>query len=201
MSDPVRVRRLTDYEGQRLQQIVRRGTGSAVRLRRAMVVLASAGGNTVPAIARLVRGDEDAVRGVIHRFNELGKASLDPQWAGGRLRLISPEDEVFIVATATTRPEALEQPFTRWSLRKLAAFLASNATRRVRIGRERLRQFLHKHEITFQRTVGRGASGCGDRIYHRKTGTARLSNRAPRHHRTTKAAFLDHHHVSSASAW
>ncbi|MGC7102569.1 hypothetical protein ACPZ19_48535 [Amycolatopsis lurida] len=51
---------------------MRRGTGPAVRLRRAMVVLASVGGNTVPAIVRLVQG-----------------------------------------ATATTRPEALEQPFTR----------------------------------------------------------------------------------------
>jgi transposase len=152
MADPVRVRRLTDHEGQRLQQIVRRGTGSAVRLRRAMVVLASAGGNTVPAIARLVQGDEDAVRGVIHRFNEMGMASLDPQWAGGRPRLISPEDEAFIVATATTRPEKLEQPFTRWSLRKLAAYLARNPQRVVRIGRERLREFLRKHEITFQRT-------------------------------------------------
>jgi hypothetical protein len=85
MADPVRVRRLTDHEGQRLQQIVRRGTGSAVRLRRAMVVLASAGGNTVPAIARLVQGDEDAIRGVIHRFNETGLGSRDPRWAGARL--------------------------------------------------------------------------------------------------------------------
>ena len=121
MADPVRGRRLTDHEGQRLQQIVRRGAGSAVRLRRAMVVLASAGGNTVPAIARLVQGDEDAVRGVIHRFNEMGMASLDPQWAGGRPRLISAEDEAFIVTTATTRPEVLKQPFTRWSLRKLTS--------------------------------------------------------------------------------
>jgi transposase len=64
-----------------------------VRLRGAMVVLAWAGGNTVPAIARLVQGDEDAIRGVIHRFNETGMASLDPQWAGGRPRLISPEDQ------------------------------------------------------------------------------------------------------------
>ncbi|SIR83421.1 helix-turn-helix domain-containing protein, partial [Micromonospora avicenniae] len=48
-----------------------------------MVVLASAGGNTVPAIARLVQADEDTIRQVIHRFNEMGMASLDPQWAGG----------------------------------------------------------------------------------------------------------------------
>ena len=50
MTDPVRVRRLTDDEGQRLQQFVRRGPGSAVRLRRAIVVRASAGGNTVPVV-------------------------------------------------------------------------------------------------------------------------------------------------------
>lgn len=123
MAEPVRVRRLTDQEGQRLQKVVRRGTGSAVRLRRAMVILASAGGNTVPAIARLVQGDEDAIRQVIHRFNEMGMASLDPQWAGGR-PLISPDDEAFIVAAASTRPEKLDQPFTRWSIRKLADYLA-----------------------------------------------------------------------------
>src|SRR5947207_14311429 len=153
MAEPVRVRRLSDHEGQRLQQIVRRGTGSAIRLRRAMVVLASAGGNTVPAIARLVQGDEDAIRQVIHRFNEMGMASLDPRWAGGRPRLISSDDEAFIVATATTRPEKLGAPFTRWSVRKLADYLTHNrGTRRVQVGRERLRQLLHKHDLTFQRT-------------------------------------------------
>jgi hypothetical protein len=39
---PVGVRRLTDQEGQRLQQIVRRGSTSSVRYRRAMMLLASA---------------------------------------------------------------------------------------------------------------------------------------------------------------
>ena len=152
MAEPVRVRRLSDHEGRRLQQIVRRGTGSAVRLRRAMVVLASAGGNSVPVIARLVQADEDSVRGVIHRFNETGMASLDPQWAGGRPRQISSDDEAFIVATATTRPERLGRPFTRWSLRKLTQHLADNPDRVVTLGRERLRQLLGKHEISFQRT-------------------------------------------------
>ncbi|MGW5582352.1 IS630 family transposase [Micromonospora chokoriensis] len=153
MAEPVRARRLSDDEGRRLQQIVRRGTGSPIRLRRAMVIMASASGNTVPAIARLVQGDEDAVREVIHRFNEMGLACLDPRWAGGRPRRISEDDEAFIVATATTRPQALGQPFTRWSLRKLADYLAHNhGPRRVLVGRERLREFLHRHDITFQRT-------------------------------------------------
>ncbi|MFF0714872.1 hypothetical protein ACFYUE_19385 [Streptomyces bauhiniae] len=45
------MRRLTDQEGQKLQQIVRRGSTSSVRYRRTMMLLASAGGNRVPVIA------------------------------------------------------------------------------------------------------------------------------------------------------
>src|SRR5262249_21037624 len=42
-------------------------------------------------------------------------------------------------------------PFTHWSLRKLAGYLAGR-DRPVRVGRERLRQILHARGITFQRT-------------------------------------------------
>ena len=156
MAEPVRVRRLTDDEGRKLQRLVRRGEGkgqaSVVRYRRAMVILASAGGNTVPVIARLVQTSEDRVREVIHRFNEMGMACLDPKWAGGRPRRITTDDETFIVETAKTRPEKLGRPFTRWSIRKLAGYLADNPIRRVKIGRERLRELLAKHKVTFQRT-------------------------------------------------
>src|SRR6201993_2251205 len=151
MAEPVRARRLTDQEGQRLQQIVRRGKHGSVRVRRAMIIMASASGTLVPAIARLVAADEDTVRDVIHLFNERGLAALDPQWAGGRPRLISDGDIQVIVTAATTRPEKLGQPFTRWSLRKLAAYLADR-DHPVRIGRERLRQILHARGISFQRT-------------------------------------------------
>jgi len=152
MAEPVRARRLTDQEGQRLQQIVRRGKHGSVRVRRAMIIMASASGTLVPAIARLVAADEDTVRDVIHLFNAKGLAALDPRWAGGRPRLISDEDIEVIVAAATTRPEKLGQPFTRWSLRKLAGYLARRPDRPVRIGRERLRQILQAREISFQRT-------------------------------------------------
>ncbi|MET7719064.1 IS630 family transposase [Streptomyces sp. NPDC005407] len=152
MAEPVRVRRLTDQEGQRLQQIVRRGSTSSVRYRRAMMLLASAGGNRVPVIAQLVQADEDTVRDVIHRFNEIGLACLDPRWAGGRPRQLSTDDEDFVVATATTRPAKLGQPFTRWSLRKLVAYLRKVHGRVIRIGREALRCLLARRGVTFQRT-------------------------------------------------
>ena len=152
MAERVRARRLSDQEGQRLQQIVRRGRHGSIRMRRAMIIMASASGTPVPAIARLVAADEDTVRDVIHAFNEKGLAALDPRWAGGRPRLISDADIEVIVAAATTRPEKLGLPFTHWSLRKLSAYLARNRTRTVMIGRERLRQILHERRISFQRT-------------------------------------------------
>jgi transposase len=151
MAEPVRARRLTDQEGRRLQQIVRRGKHESIRVRRAVIVMASASGTPVPAIARLVAADEDTVRDVVHAFNEKGLAALDPNWAGGRPRLISDDDIEVIVEAATTRPERLGLPFTHWSLRKLAAYL-SGAARPVTIGRERLRQILHARGISFQRT-------------------------------------------------
>ena len=149
MAEPVRARRLTDQEGRRLLQIVRRGKHGSVRVRRAMIIMASASGTLVPAIARLVAADEDTVRDVIHTFNAKGLAALDPRWAGGRPRLISDGDIEVIVTAARTRPEKLGQPFTHWSLRKLAGYLAGLG-RPVRIGRERLRQVLHERGISFQ---------------------------------------------------
>jgi transposase len=106
----------------------------------------------VPLIARLVQTSRDRVREVIHNFNRLGMECLDPKWANGRPRRISPDDEAFIVETATTRPEKLGLPFTRWSIRKLAQYLAANPAREVQIGRERLREILAEHKVTFQRT-------------------------------------------------
>jgi transposase len=155
MAERVRVRRLNDAEGRQLQQIVRRGgksDRSIVKWRRAMVVLASAGGNDVAAIARLVQTSPDRVREMIHRFNDLGMRSLDPQWAGGRPRQITTTDRALIVKTAKTRPTKLGCPLTHWSLRKLAEHLATRKGRKVIIGRERLRQILIAEGITFQRT-------------------------------------------------
>lgn len=33
------------------------------------------------------------------------------RWAGGRPRLLSPDDEDFVIQTATTRPAKIGQPF------------------------------------------------------------------------------------------
>ena len=49
-----------------------------MRWRRALAVMASASGNTVPAIAALVSTSEDPVRETIHLFNDKGDGFAGP---------------------------------------------------------------------------------------------------------------------------
>jgi transposase len=150
MATPVRVRPLSEQEDATLLRIVRgEGRQDTIRVRRAVMVRASAHGATPPLIARLLDADPDTVRDVIHAFNANGLAALDPHWGPGRPRRITVEDEEWIVRVATTRPRVVGRPFTHWSLRKLADYLTTNRTHPVVVHRERLREILHAHGISF----------------------------------------------------
>jgi len=83
-TDRVRVREIDDDEGQRLVRIIRRGSGSVVAWRRAQMVLLSAQGMDVPAIAKVAFTSEDRVRDMIRNFNADGFGSLYPKYRGGR---------------------------------------------------------------------------------------------------------------------
>src|SRR4026209_2410998 len=84
MAEPGMVRGPSNEEGRKLLSIVRRGSGSVVRWRRAQIVLWSAQPMDVPAIAKIAFTSEDRVRAVIHNFNDDGFDSLAPRYAGGR---------------------------------------------------------------------------------------------------------------------
>ncbi|WP_234317193.1 MULTISPECIES: helix-turn-helix domain-containing protein [unclassified Streptomyces] len=75
------VRPVSMEEGRRLQR-VSRTSKDPVRLRRAIVVLMSAQGQTVKDITSLMQVSEDYVRDVIDAFNERGFDALDPKWSG-----------------------------------------------------------------------------------------------------------------------
>jgi len=96
MTERVVVRELSNDEGRRLLSIVRRGSGSVVRWRRAQIVLWPAQRMDVPAIAKIAFTSEDRVRAVIHNFNADGFDSLTPKYAGGRpptFTFATPEDQ------------------------------------------------------------------------------------------------------------
>ena len=115
MPERMAVRDITNDEGKQLLQIVRRGSGSVVRWRRAQIVLWSAQRMDVPAIAKIAFTSEDRVREVIHNFNADGFDSLGPQVLRWQAAEVQPSRSVGeIKKIALGRPGRSRQPFSTW---------------------------------------------------------------------------------------
>lgn len=144
------VREIDDEEGQRLLRIVRRGTGSVVTWRRAQMVLLSAQGMEVAAIARAAFTSKDRVRDVIHNFNADGFSSLYPKYKGGRPPKFTLARRREIKKIAMSKPAEHGLAFSAWSLSKLGEFLVAEGVVDD-ISQEGLRVLLREEGVTFQR--------------------------------------------------
>ncbi len=149
MAERVRVREITSAEGNKLLGIVRRGSGSVVRWRRAQIILWSAQAMDVPAIAKIAFTSEDRVREVIHNFNTDGFDSLAPKYAGGRPPKFTLPERQAIKKVALSRPQDHNLPFSTWSLSKLAEFLVAEGVVDD-ISHEGLRVLLREEGVSFQ---------------------------------------------------
>ena len=150
MAERARVREIDDDEGRRLVRIVRRDSGSVVTWRRAQMVLLSAQGMDVAAIAKVAFTSEDRVRDVIRNFNADGFGSLYPRYKGGRPPKFTLAQRREIKKIARSRPVEHDLPFSAWSLAKLAEFLVAEGVVDD-ISHEGLRMLLREEGVTFQR--------------------------------------------------
>ncbi len=150
MSTPVKLRPISDTEGQALVRTVRRSP-DPVAQRRATCVLAAATGMKVPQIARNQLIDETLVRRILHAFNAQGLASLGNRYGKGRPRKFDDHTRRKIVDTVCTPPYQLKLPFSVWSLPKLRDYLIQK--RMVSsIAIETLRRLLREEGVSLQRT-------------------------------------------------
>jgi transposase len=149
MAERVYVRDLSNDEGRKLLSIIRRGSGSVVRWRRAQIVLWSAQRMDVAAIAKIAFTSEDRVRAVIHNFNLDGFDSLAPKYAGGRPPTFTLLQRREIKKIALSRPTDHDLPFSTWSLSKLAEFLVAEGVVDD-ISHEGLRVLLREEGVSFQ---------------------------------------------------
>lgn len=143
------VREVTPEEGRRLQKITKTSR-QPIRTRRAIVVMASAQHQPVPAIARLMQVSEAYVRQVIHDFNERGFDALDPKWSGGRPSKVDRATRERIACIARCCPRDFGRPFSTWSLSKLRDMLATSKI--ADISRETLRTILRAQGVAWQAT-------------------------------------------------
>ncbi len=145
----LRVREISNEEGNRLLRIVRRSSGSVVTWRRAQMVLLSAQGMDVEQIAKVAFTSPDRVRDVINNFNEDGFESLYPKYSGGRPPTFTLPQRQQIKKIALSRPVDHGLPFSTWSLTKLAEFLVAEGVVDD-ISHEGLRDLLRKEGVSFQ---------------------------------------------------
>ena len=149
MVQRVQVRQISNEEGNKLLRIVRRSSGSVVTWRRAQMVLLSAQGMDVPAIAKVTFTSPDRVRDVLHNFNADGFDSLLPRYGGGRPPKFTLPQRQEIKKTALGRPTDHGLPFSTWSLPKLADFLVAEGVVDD-ISHEGLRLLLGEEGVSFQ---------------------------------------------------
>lgn len=114
----VRVREITNEEGEKLRRAVRYAK-DPIEMRRAQVILASAQGFTAPKIGVIVGMTEDYIRTLIHEFNQSGLGMLKPRWKPNDKKKFSDSQRESLVALATSRPPDLGLPFQQWSLQRL----------------------------------------------------------------------------------
>jgi hypothetical protein len=122
-AERVRVRDLTNDEGNRRLRILRPSSGSVVTWPRAQMVLLSAQAMEVAAIATATFTSHDRVREVLHNLQLDGFDWLYPRDAGGRPPALALVQRREIRQVALSRPQDYELPVATWSLSKLADFL------------------------------------------------------------------------------
>lgn len=143
------VRPLLHDEAVRLKRLSKRAKHESTR-QRAAVLLASNVKMSASQIAEMWQTDASWVRKVIHDFNERGMNSLRPRYRGGRPRRITTEQRQQIVSVAGVRPDQQGVALTRWSLSRLAVYLADRAI--VEVSARHLGALLAEAGLSFQRT-------------------------------------------------
>jgi transposase len=150
VAERVRVRDISNDEGNRLLRILRRSSGSVVTWRRAQMILLSAQGMPVARIAEVTFASPDRVRDVIHNFNADGFQALYPRYQGGRPPSFTLAQRREVQRMALSRPQDHGLPFSTWSLAKLADFLVAEGVVDD-ISHEGLRALLREQGVSFQR--------------------------------------------------
>jgi transposase len=151
MRPPIFVRRLTNEEQRALEAGLR--SADAVVLRRSQILLASARGERVPPIARQVGGGEQAVRNVIHAFNERGAAALQPGSRRAKTihRAFDAARAQQLRALVHQSPRSFGKPTSLWTLALAAEVSFEQGLTATRVSDETIRMTLQRLGVRWKR--------------------------------------------------
>lgn len=128
---PVRISDLTPAQLAELDALYRTTRMVRLRTRVQMVLLATEQHLTAPEIAVIVRTSEDTVRRWLKRYRSEGTAGLHDVPRPGAPRKVTAAYVEQLLAAVRRRPRSLGLPFSLWTLRRLADYLAEETGIRV----------------------------------------------------------------------
>ena len=171
--DPLRS--LTDDERQALTRLSRSHAAPAVRVARAAMLLAVAGGSDYQQAARAAgRRSGDAVSQLVARFNREGVAALDPRHGGGHTPTYDAAARDRILREAARAPTPEADGTATWSLATLRRALRAAPDGLPRVSTFTIWQVLRGAGYTFQRT--RTWCPTGSAVRKRKAGVATVTD-------------------------
>jgi transposase len=171
--DPLRP--LTDNERQELIHLRRSHTAPAVRVARAVMLLAVADGSDYQQAARAAgRKSGDAVSHLVTRFNREGLVALDPRHGGGHTLTYDATARDRILREATRTPTPAVDGTAAWSLTILRRVLRTAPDGLPEVSTFTIWRVLHEAGYTFQRT--RTWCPTGSAVRKRKAGVATVTD-------------------------
>ena len=145
MRKPLEIPELTVAEAEALDTLYRTTREVRLRTRAQIVLLAGEHRLTAPAIARIVREDEQTVRRWLKRYLAEGVEGLKDRPMPGAPGKVTPAYREQLLAAVRRRPRSLGQPYSLWTVRRLADYLAEQTG--VRVSYETVRRMLAAAEI------------------------------------------------------
>ena len=150
-TDPLRP--LTDDERRHLTRLTRSTAAPAVRVARALTLLAVADGSDYQGAARAAgRNSGDAVSHLVARFNREGTAALDPRHGGGPKATYDASARDRILREAARAPTPAIDGTATWSLATLRRVLRAAPDGLPRVSTFTIWRVLREGGFTFQRT-------------------------------------------------
>lgn len=128
---PVRIAQLTAAQLEELDRLYRSTRNVRLLARTQMVLLAAEQQLTAPQIAAIVRTSEQTVRRWLKRYQSEGIEGLRDVPRSGAPHKVTSVYLEQLLAAVRRRPRRLDLPFSLWTLRRLADYLAEQTGIRV----------------------------------------------------------------------
>ncbi|MEO7000899.1 MAG: helix-turn-helix domain-containing protein [Ktedonobacterales bacterium] len=146
---PLTLAALTADQLTALAELYRTTRDVRLRTRAQMVLLAAEQQLSAPAIAAIVRASDETVRRWLKRYQAEGLDGLHDQHRGGAPAKVTDAYREQMLFAVRRHPRSLGQPYSLWTLQRLADYLAEQTG--IRVGYETVRLYLKAADVVLSR--------------------------------------------------